>query len=103
MLLIKTMKLAQVVLSTTGRYLGVGIANLVNALNPHLIVLGGELSIAGEYLLPKIKEVVAEQALQWSYEDCEILIAKHGSNATLMGAIARVHQETLHNLEIWIS
>lgn len=96
-------ELAQVVLSTTGRYLGVGIANLVNALNPHLIVLGGELSIAGEYLLPKIKEVVAEQALQWSYEDCEILIAKHGSNATLMGAIARVHQETLHNLEIWIS
>lgn len=95
--------LAQDVLNKTGYYLGVGIANLVNALNPHLIVLGGELSIAGEYLLPHIKTVVAEQALQWSYEDCEILIAKHGSNATLMGAVARVHQETLHNLEIWIS
>lgn len=95
-------ELAQNVLTTTGYYLGVGIANLVNALNPHLIVLGGELSIAGEFLLPKIKTTVEEQALQWSYENCEILIAKHGSNATLMGAIARVHQETLNNLEVWI-
>src|SRR5690606_11194857 len=90
--------LAQEVLNTTGHYLGVGIATLVNALNPHLIVLGGEVSIAGDYLLPQIQEVVAKQALQWSYEDCEILIAKHGSKATLMGAIARVHQETLQNL-----
>jgi predicted NBD/HSP70 family sugar kinase len=94
---------AHTVLSTIGYYLGVGIANLINALNPQRIVLGGELSIGRDYLLPVIEDVVKEQALEWSRKTCDILIAKHGSDATLMGAVARVHQETIHNLELWLS
>lgn len=94
--------LAMSVLNQIGYYLGVGIANLINALNPQLIVLGGELSIAQRYLLPNIEKVIREESLQWSREACDIVIAKHGSDATLMGAVARVHQETVHNLEQWI-
>lgn len=93
---------AMSVLNRIGYYLGVGIANLINALNPQLIVLGGELSIAQRYLLPNIEKVIREESLQWSREACDIVIAKHGSDATLMGAVARVHQETVHNLEQWI-
>jgi glucokinase-like ROK family protein len=94
--------LARTVLVTTGQNLGIGIANLINALNPQRIIIGGELTIAQQYLLPQIAEVVQQQALQWSRANCEILIAKHGSDTTLMGAIARVYQETIHNLEQWV-
>ena len=94
---------AKTVFSTIGYYLGVGIANLINALNPQRIVLGGELSIGQHYLLPVIEDVIKDQALQWSREASDILIAKHGSDATLMGAVAQVHRETIHNLELWLS
>src|SRR5690606_6028886 len=92
-------ELATSILKKTDYYLGACIANLINALYPKLIVIGGELSIAQTYLLPEINAVVEEQSLQWSHENCEIVIAKHGTDATLMGGVALVHQETIHNLE----
>jgi glucokinase-like ROK family protein len=39
---------------TVGHSLGVGIASLVNALNPELVVFGGILSLAWEFLLPAV-------------------------------------------------
>ena len=41
------------VLDEVGRYLGIGIASLLNAFNPSLVVLGGVLSLAGPYILPR--------------------------------------------------
>ena len=41
-------------LHQVGRHLGIGIASLVNAFSPELIVLGGILSLAGDFLLPEI-------------------------------------------------
>ena len=45
-------------LDEVGRYLGIGIANLINAFNPSLVVLGGVLSLAGPYILPRAQREV---------------------------------------------
>lgn len=45
---------------------GIGIANLVNALNPEMVVLGGPLSLAKDYLRPSIQATLHERAFRWS-------------------------------------
>src|SRR5579859_4224539 len=42
-------------LTETGRYLGIGLANLINALNPERVVFGGALSLGHEFLMPTIR------------------------------------------------
>ncbi len=82
-------------LEETGRYLGIGLANLINALNPQRVVFGGILSLAHEYLLPAINAVVRERALRWSRETAEIVIAAYGADACVMGGVATVYHHVL--------
>jgi len=86
---------ARAALEETGRYFGVGLANLINALNPQRVVFGGLLSLAHEFLVPVIQEVVKERALRWSRETTEIVIAAYGEDACMMGGIAAVYHHVL--------
>jgi predicted NBD/HSP70 family sugar kinase len=82
-------------LEETGRYLGIGLANLINALNPQRVVFGGILSVGHEYLMPVIREVVQQRALRWSRESAEIVIAAYGQDACVMGGVATVFHHVL--------
>jgi glucokinase-like ROK family protein len=82
-------------LNQVGRYLGIGIASLVNALNPELIVFGGILSLAGEFLLPIIHEQLEQRALRWSETAVEVVLAHHGLDSCIMGGIATIYQSIL--------
>lgn len=78
-----------------GRYLGIGIASLLNALNPEIVVLGGILSIASEFLLPAANDEIQKRALSWNRETVKIVSAAHGSDACVKGGIAMVYQSVL--------
>ncbi|GAB4418121.1 MAG: ROK family transcriptional regulator [Anaerolineae bacterium] len=80
------------VFSQVGRYLGIGIASLINAFNPDLIVLGGILSLAGNLLLPAIRAEVAQRALRWNAAATQIELAQHGFDACVMGGVAALLQ-----------
>lgn len=82
-------------LRETALYLGIGLANLINALNPETVVFGGILSLASKYLLPVMTTVIAERALRWSARPTEVVIAAHGSDACVMGGIASVYHQIL--------
>ena len=71
-----------------GRRLGVGIANLVNIFNPQMVVLGGGVLGAGELLLEPARRVVAERALPPSRDEVEIVAARFGVEAGMIGAAA---------------
>lgn len=75
--------------------MGVGIAPLVNALNPDLVVFGGILSLAGEFLLPQINHQLQQRTLLWDKRATKVVLAKHGLNACTMGGIAVVYQAIL--------
>lgn len=77
-------------LKSLGRALGSGIASLVNALNPELVVLGSSLSLAGEFLLPVIEAELSEHALRWSRSAARVVTAQHRSDACVKGGIATV-------------
>jgi len=91
---------AQDALKIIGRHLGIGIASLVNVLNPELVVLGGLLSLAGEFLMPVIENELDQRALRWNREAMKLVLAKHGSDACVMGGVAVVYQAILAQPDI---
>lgn len=82
-------------LNQVGHHLGVGIASLVNALNPELVVFGGILSLAGEFMLPVVKEEMRRRALRWNREATQVVLARHGFDACVVGGVATVYEAVL--------
>ena len=73
-------------LAVIGRWLGVGVANLVNMLNPEVVVIGGGVIAAGELLLEPVRAVVDERALSPSKEHARIVPARFGAESGMLGA-----------------
>lgn len=69
-----------------GRYLGVGITNLVNGFNPQSVVIGGPLSDARNWIQDTIEQVVSKRTLPYHRERMEIRFAELGSRSTVIGA-----------------
>ncbi len=86
---------ARAALDETAVYLGIGLASLINALNPETVVFGGMLSLAWLWMHPTVARVVAARALRWSAHAARILVAAHGSDACVMGGIATVYHHIL--------
>jgi glucokinase-like ROK family protein len=87
-------------LNEIGHYLGIGIASLVNALNPELVVFGGNISLAGEFVVPVIEKEIRQHALKWNREAMKLVLARHGSDACVMGGVAAVYQAILAQPDI---
>lgn len=78
-----------------GRAMGQGFAGLINIFNPEKIILGGPLSIAGEYMLPAIRETVKQHAMPGIFPQAEISLSPYGPDSSLIGAAAIVVNDIL--------
>jgi glucokinase len=78
--------LAIEVMHETGRILGFGLSNIINLLNPEMIIVGGGMSAAGDRLLNTVRETVAGHALKLSSKACKIQEAQLGGRAGMIGA-----------------
>ena len=74
------------ILAEAGRWLGLGIVTLVNALNPELVIVGGGAGQAGDLLLAPAREVLSERALPPNRELVKLVSAGFGTEAGMMGA-----------------
>jgi glucokinase len=70
----------------TGKYIGTGVASVINLLNIERIVLGGGVMQAGELILNPIIQEAKRRAFQPSFEATEILAAVLGDDAATIGA-----------------
>jgi glucokinase len=77
---------ARAVVERCGEHLGVGIASLVNILNPTVVVVGGGVIAAGEMLLGPARAVVATRALAPARDVVHIVPARFGEEASMVGA-----------------
>jgi glucokinase-like ROK family protein len=89
------------VLDDVARYLGIGIANLLNAFNPSMVVLGGVLSLAGPYLLPRVRREVDMRALSAARSHVEINLSVFKFDACVMGGASLIVREILNNPSAW--
>jgi predicted NBD/HSP70 family sugar kinase len=85
---------ARRVVNDAGRAVGRAVADLCNYLNPAAIVVGGDLSPAGEPLLEGIREAVDRHALPGAAEAVEVRAAVLGERAEVLGALALVIADT---------
>jgi len=80
-------------LAQAGRYLGIGLTNLIHLINPRRIILGGGVSNAKEFVLNSVIETVNQRALTKEAKQTEIIVSKFGKDATAMGAVALILTE----------
>ncbi|MDH7487632.1 MAG: ROK family transcriptional regulator [Anaerolineae bacterium] len=88
-------EVARQALEETGEYLGIGIANLINAFDPELVVFGGVLSFASDFLLPVIETTIRQRAMVRRRALPQVKVSAHGFDACVMGCVALVLHDIL--------
>ncbi|MDE6130166.1 MAG: ROK family transcriptional regulator [Muribaculaceae bacterium] len=73
-------------LEVIGEKLGKQLANMINIFNPELVVIGGTLSEAGEYLIQPIRQAVKKYSLKLVNSDSKIICSKLHEKAGIIGA-----------------
>lgn len=79
---------ATAIIQTAGRYLGMGLAGLINVFNPQVIVLGGGLTNMGDTILGPAVETARTRSFEQSFTDVRIVEGELGERAPALGAIA---------------
>jgi glucokinase len=71
-------------------YLGVGIASIVNFLDPEVVIIGGGVSKAGPAVFDRVRRIVEERCLKAIGQKVKIVPAGLGTDAGVVGAIGIV-------------
>lgn len=90
-------ELAISLIRNMGRNIGIGIANVINILNPELVIINGEIISTGEILLTPIIETVRKRGFSNSVNSTGIVLSKLGSVAYLKGAVVLATQHIFDN------
>lgn len=68
-------------------YLATGIGNILNILNPEVIVIGGGVALAGDILFNPLKKKLKKYVLPVALEDLKIVPGVLGNEAGIKGAV----------------
>lgn len=80
-------KIAKEVIKNYLTYLSEGIVNIVNALQPEIICIGGGVSNAGEKILKPVRKAIKNYSFaRFGKKQTEVQIAKLGNDAGIIGA-----------------
>ena len=85
---------ARRVVNDAGRAVGRAVADLCNFLNPAAVVVGGDLSLAGDALLNGVREEIDRYSLPGVAEAVEVRGGVLGERAEVLGALAVVIADT---------
>jgi glucokinase len=77
---------ALMMIERTAKFIGVGVASIINLLNIERIVLGGGVMQAGDLSLNPIIQEAKRRAFQPCFEATQILVASLGDDAATIGA-----------------
>ncbi|KQY41889.1 ROK family transcriptional regulator [Cellulomonas sp. Root137] len=88
------------VVAEAGAMIGMVVAGLGVAVNPQLVVVGGELAETGELLLRPLREAVRRNVLLNQIAPLEVVAASLGSRAEVIGALVLALQSTALPLRV---
>lgn len=78
------------ILAEVGTNLGKGIAILTQLFNPELIILGGEVAPAKQFILPNIQQAINTYCMAQLREKTSLVVSELGNNAVILGSVATV-------------
>lgn len=73
-----------------GEYLGAGLGGLVNVLNPEIIIIGGGVSKAGNFIFAPLKKELARHTMSQHLKVLKVVGVKFVSDAGILGAASLV-------------
>lgn len=80
-----------------GQKLGKQIAGLINLFNPELVIVGGILSITGDYITQPIKTAIRKYSLNLVNKDSVVLTSKLKDKAGIIGACMLARSRMFEN------
>jgi predicted NBD/HSP70 family sugar kinase len=89
-------------LDTTARWLGFGLAGLINILNPRLVVLGGLFGRIHPFVASTVRTEIDRLALPASRELVEVVPARLGVDAPLLGAAELAFEPLIADPAGWL-
>src|SRR5262249_20113320 len=78
-----------------GRFLGVAVGDVMNMLNPAIIVLGGEITGSGELLLDAVRRSIRGRTQPVALAETRIVMSELSDRAIAIGAATLVLQAAL--------
>ena len=85
---------ANEVMRETAKFLGAGVANIINILNPEMVVISGGVTRAGEHLFVPLRAEIRRRAFRSAEEACQVLSGRLPGTAGVIGAAAVFKKET---------
>jgi len=85
-------ELANEIVTQTGKYLGIGTANLLSCFNPDMVVFTGGMTRMGNRLLDVIREEACRRTYPPIYRVARIEFGQLGEKAGVIGAAGILHQ-----------
>ncbi len=79
-------KLALMIVDKVAYYLGLGLGNVGNMLNPEYILIGGGVSAAGDFLLTRVTDYFKQFTFPNVRETTKLRLATLGNTAGVIGA-----------------
>jgi N-acetylglucosamine repressor len=93
--------LALRVLDEAVLHIGVVLADVINLLNPNVVIFGGPLfRVADGLLLDRLKQVIRQKALEKSANEVHLGISNLGSDAGAVGAARLISEEILEDVYV---
>lgn len=81
------------VVRDTAKFLGAGIANLINVFNPDTVVVLGGVTLAGERLFSALRSEVSRRAFRIAVDSCRIVPGELPGTAGVYGAALTFKQQ----------
>lgn len=88
--------LARAAVAKAAWFLGFGLVGLINAYNPHRIIIGDEMSKLGDDFLKGVRDAVREHVLPAVYRDLRIELSAFEIDPVLVGVSTLAVEEALH-------
>jgi N-acetylglucosamine repressor len=77
-------------MQSTARYLGLGLASIINVIDPTRVYIGGEIMAAWDLIEPAVRNALAERALSPAAVDTDFRVVPAEDQPRLRGAAALV-------------
>ncbi len=85
---------AREVVKDTAKFLGAGVANVINIFNPEVVVICGGVTLAGDQLFVPLRSEVKRRAFKPAVDACRIVPGELSGTAGVYGAAAVFMQRT---------
>jgi predicted NBD/HSP70 family sugar kinase len=80
--------------SDAGRTVGRAVGTICNLVNPELVIVGGDMVLAGDVLVDAVRDGIALATIPAIRADARVVAASLGDRAEVLGAIGLVLAET---------